>query len=154
MGPYLSLGVVLCLEFTPDDRVVLVRIDQVIPVIAHNAGGTRVYQDLDIVLSAGGDDGTGPVHVDFSEHVVGDGAEALGGRRGRVDDDIGRQGPEELRQAVGVGDVGFDVVDAGSAVALAPEVDDGDGALPVAQEQVHDVVAEEAAAADDEDFAE
>lgn len=153
----LGLRVVFRLQFAADHGVFFVRIDQVGLVVADDARGARVDEGLDAAPLAGGDDGPRALDVDLVEDLVGDGAGALGRGRGGVDDDVGAQAAERLQEAVRVGDVGLDVHDAvaGRApVPLALEIDDGDLALPVAQEQVHDVVAQEAAPANDENAAE
>lgn len=110
-----------------------------------------------MALPAGGDDGSRTLDIDLVEDLVGNGAGTLGGWRGRVDDDVGLQTTEHFQEAIAIGDVGLDVDDAVACrapVPLAPEINDGDFALPVAQQEIHDVVAQEAAAADDEDAAE
>lgn len=74
-----------------------------------------------------------------------------------MDDHVRAQLLEEGAQAGLVGDVALAVGGAGDAVLVAAQVDRGDGAggpLGAREGLRHDVVAEEAVAADDEDVAE
>lgn len=64
-----------------------------------------------------------------------------------MDDGVGSEAAQDLEQVVGVGDVGLDVLDAVEPVARAPQVHDRNGAArPVALQQAHDVVTQEAVA--------
>lgn len=73
-----------------------------------------------------------------------------------MDDNVGADLVEDGGEAVWVGNVGLEVLDTvrvGASVARAPQVDDGHGGGPVAQEEADDVVAQEAAPARDQDVA-
>lgn len=152
VGTCLGLGVVLGLVLAPGNRPPLVGVDQVVDIVARDAGRARVDEGLDTRLPAHVDDALGAVNVDPLVQAVVDLAVALGdGRRG-VDDNVGADLFEDGGEAVRVGDVGFEVLDAvrvGAPVARAPQVDDGHGGGPVAQEEADDVVAQEAAPARD-----
>lgn len=152
---YLGLGIVFRLRLAPDDGVLLVRVDEVARVVAHDAGGARVDEGLDAGLLARGHDGARAVDVDPLEEGVDDGAAALGRRRRRVDHDVGRQPRDRLGQPVAVRDVRLHVLDPvrrRPPVPRTPQVDHRHGAaLPVAQQHPHHVVAEEPAPADHED---
>lgn len=156
-GKYLGLGVVLGLQDAADDGPALVGVDQVRLVVADDAGRARVDERLDARLLARLDHGRGAVDVDLFEQRVRHLVVGLGGGGRRVDDDLRPGLGEDSLELAGVGDVGLVVghaVRVGPPVARAAEVDDGDAARVVAQEHAHDVVAEEAAAADDHDRAE
>lgn len=154
---HLGLGVVLSLGLAPGHRPALVGVDEVADIVAGDAGGARVDEGADAGLAAGVDDVAGAVDVDAAEELVGAGGGGLGGRRGGVDDDVRADLLEEGDDARGVGDVGLVVAHAvrvRAAVAVAAQVDDGNGGGgPVAQEHAHEVVAQEAAAARDQDSA-
>ena len=136
----------------------LARINQVVLVVAHDAGGAREDQCLDAGLLARRHHISRALDVDAAEEVVAHVATALGRGRGRVDDDVGLDASELLEQLVRVGDVGIDILDVvrgGPAVLGALHVQDADvAAAPAAEKQVDDMVAQEAAATDDDDAAE
>lgn len=152
----LGFRVVLGLVLAPGNRPPLIGVDQVVDIVARNTGGARVHQGLDARLPAHIDDALGAVDIDLLVQPVVDLAVTLGDGRGGVDDDVRADLVEDGGQAVRVGDVGVKVRDAvrvGAAVAVAPQVNDGHGGGPVAQKEAHDVVAQEAASARDEDSA-
>ncbi len=73
-----------------------------------------------------------------------------------MDDHVGLGLLEDALELGGVGDVGLVVghaVRVGPPVARAVQINDRHGARVVAQQQAHDVVSQEAAAADDHDGA-
>lgn len=131
----LGLRVVFRLVLAPGNRPPLIRVDQVVHIVARDTGGARVHQRLDAQLPAHVDDALGAGDVDLLVQPVVDLAVALrDGRRG-VDDDVRADLVENGDQAVRVGDVGLKVLDAvrvGPPVARAPQVDDGHGGGPVA----------------------
>ena len=77
---YLGLGVILGLSTTPDDGPFLAGVDEVAPIITHDAGGAGVDESLDIGLLTGSDDGAGAVDIDLLEDGIDDSAGTLGRR--------------------------------------------------------------------------
>lgn len=136
------------------DGEALVRVVQVVDIVADDAGRARVDQRLDPGLLTRLNNAIGAVHVDLLEQVLGIGVIRSRGRCG-VDDDVGLQLLEGGQKLLGVGDVDLLVDGARVAVLLAAQVDGRDGARgPLLEGLVDDVVAEEAVAADDEDATE
>lgn len=132
----------------------LVRIVQIVHVIANDTGRACVDQRLHASLLARLNNAIGPVHVDLLEQLLCVGVIRGGGRRG-MDDNIRLQLLERGQQLLGVGDVDLLVGGGRVAVLLAAQVDGGDGGGgPAGEGLVDDVVAEEAVAADDEDATE
>lgn len=151
---YLGLRVVLGLLLAADLGPPLIRIEQIVPVVADDAGGAGVHQRLDARLLAGLDDGPGAVDIDPLEDVLGV-LGVDGERRGRVDDHVGLDVLEDRRQLLAVGDVALVVGRVWIAVLDTAQVERGDGRRgPRLDGLVDNVVAEEAVAANDEDIAE
>jgi hypothetical protein len=153
---YLCLRVILALLVSPDDRPSLVRVYEIALVITDYTSRAGEHQRLDTGTLAGVHHSLGAVDVDLLEQGMGDTVGALGRRRCGMDDDVWLGLLEYRRQLLGVGYVGLEVLDVvgcRSPVPDAAQVDYGDGGCVVAQEEIDDVVAQEAAAADYEDAA-
>lgn len=152
---HLGLGVVLLLLDASNHGIVLVGVEQVGLVVADDAGRAGVHKGLDARLLAGLDDGLCAADIDLAEQLMGRLALAADDGRRRVNDDVGPERLQQLRQLGGVGDVALVVGGLCVDVARASQVDGRDGlAVPRVQRLVDDVVAQKAVAADDEDVAE
>lgn len=152
--PYLGLGIVFMLLVATNYRPALVGIAQVIVVIAHNTRRAGIHERLDAGLLARLNDGLGTIDVDLAEELLVD-LTVAGYGRGGVDDNIGSQLIEDVRQLGRIGNVALVVGCVGAAVLVAAEVDRRDvGAAPRVDGLVDYVVAKEAVAANDENLAE
>lgn len=124
---YLGLGVVLLLLSASDDGVTLVRVVQVVLIVADDAGRAGIHKGLDARLLTGLNDGAGAADIDLAEEVVGRLAVAAYDGRGRVDDDVGLDPLQDLGQLGGIGDVALVVRGLIVDVAGASQVDGGHG---------------------------
>lgn len=126
-------------------------------IVTQHTRRARIYQSLDARLATCVNDILRAPNVHLAEQLVGRLGGALGRRRGGVDNNIRAHTVKYIDDFRRVRDVGLEVLYAvrrGPAVALAFQVDDGDGGrVPVAKEDADDVVAKKAAAAGDEDVA-
>jgi hypothetical protein len=154
---YLGLGVVLRLVLASDDGPPLVGVDQVRLVVADNTGRAGVDKRLHARGLARLNHGRRAVDIDLLEQRVGDGVAGLRCGGGSVDDHVRLDHLEHGGELLAVGDVRLVVLQAlglRMAVALAPQIQGGHGAVVAGQQHLHDVVAKEAAAADHEHAAE
>lgn len=151
---YLGVGVVRVLLVAREDGVPLVRIVQIVHIIADDTRRANVDQRLHPSLLTGLNNAKGSIHVDLLEQLLSVGV-IRRSRRRRVNDNIRLQILKRGQQLLGIGNVDLLVGSGRVAVLLAAQVDGGNGAGgPAGEGLIDDVVAEEAVAADDEDATE
>lgn len=83
---YLSRGVVAGLVLARNQRIRLVRVDQLVHVVEDDARAARVHQRLDAVLPRRAEQVPRAVHVHLAHHLV---RHAHRVRACRVNDDVG-----------------------------------------------------------------